>query len=71
MNGVIFDCESKKYFGGGLKDCYLIIMFLIGVDIGRYFCMVINGVGIVLKEVIIGNVMKLKFGNYLFYINCN
>lgn len=71
MNGATLDCESKKYLGGGLKDCHFIITSPTGADIGRYSCTVTNGVGTASKEVIIGNVMKLKFGNHSPHINCN
>lgn len=53
MNGATLDCESKKYLGGGLKDCHLIITSPTGTDIGRYSCTVTNGVGTASKEVII------------------
>lgn len=53
-NGEIFDLKNKKYVGGGLKDGFIIIMFLIIVDRGIYLCIVINDVGFVLKRVKLG-----------------
>lgn len=56
-NGNIFDFGNEKYVGGGLKDGFIIIMFLIIVDRGIYLCIVINVVGFVFKKVILGNLI--------------
>lgn len=64
INGETLDCENKKYFGGGLKDCRLIITSPTAADIGNYSCTVTNGVGTASKNVIIGTVLKFKFENH-------
>lgn len=53
-NGESFCFKNKKYVGGGLKDGFIIIMFLIIVDRGIYLCIVINVVGFVLKSLKLG-----------------
>lgn len=50
------DNNNKKYVGGGVYDSCFIIELLIYEDRGNYFCKVINVVGIVVKNIMFGNV---------------
>lgn len=54
-NGEVLDWIKDKYFGGLMYCNYIKIMLLMLEDKGKYFCIVINIVGFVLKDVIFGN----------------
>lgn len=54
-NKEMLDKKSGKYIGGSLNDNCFIIILLIEEDRGKYLCIIINVVGLVLKEVIFGN----------------
>lgn len=53
-NGKNFVLRNEKYVGGGLNDGFMIIMLLVKIDRGIYLCIVINVVGLVLKNVLLG-----------------
>lgn len=46
--------RNEKYVGGVLNDGFIIILLLIEEDRGIYLCIVINVVGLVLKNVMLG-----------------
>lgn len=56
----MFDRECVK------ESSFIIILFL-KKDIGKYFCIVLNVVGFVLKDVFIGNVLLIFFLYYIKY----
>lgn len=58
-DGIILDCKIYKYVGGILNDSFIIIKLLIINDKGIYLCIVINEVGFVFKNVILGNIKVL------------
>lgn len=53
------DRKSEKYIGGSLNENCLIIILFIDDDRGKYLCIIINVVGLVLKVVIFGNFYNL------------
>lgn len=62
-NGEILDLRNKKYVEGQsnddglrLNESYLLIFYMVLEDKGNYLCIVINVVGFVLKDVILGKV---------------
>lgn len=46
--------KSEKYIGGSLNEISLIVKMLIKDDKGNYLCIVINVVGFLLWEVVLG-----------------
>lgn len=58
------DINVGRYVGGSINDSSFIIRLLIEEDKGKYFCEIVNVVGFVLKDVMLGNVNVL----FVFYI---
>lgn len=59
-NEEIFVLRNRKYVGGGLNNGFIIIKLLIKVDRGIYFCIVINVVDLVLKNIILGIILFIS-----------
>lgn len=59
--------NNEWFIGGSINDKILIIMRLIEDDRGKYFCIVINVVGFVLMDVILGWILFII--SILLYFN--
>lgn len=55
-NGQSLDINNKKFVGGGVHDSCLTIASPTYEDRGNYSCKVINAVGTVTKNIMLGNV---------------
>lgn len=63
----MLEMNNEWFIGGSINDKILIIMRLIEDDRGKYFCIVINVVGFVLMDVILGWILFII--SILLYFN--
>lgn len=63
----MLETNNEWFIGGSINDKILIIMRLIEDDRGKYFCIVINVVGFVLMDVILGWILFII--SILLYFN--